>query len=151
MPTEVTTDARLGYSSELRRGDGASPETFTLVREVVNIGEVGEESELVDVSHMNSPGGRREFIYGLADGSEMDVECNYVPDDASQQGLIADSKNRVTRNFELECYDTDGVSEGVFLFSCLVMSWKVNLAVDEAQKINFTLKVTGEITGTIIT
>src|SRR5262245_27506080 len=144
------TEARLGYSTELRRGSGLSPETFTLVKEVTSIGDFGEENDLVEVTHMTSPNARKEYIYGLADGSEVPVECNYIPDDATHQGLISDNKDRTSRNFEMELYDTDGVSEGKFLFTALVMGWKIDLEVAEAQKATFTLKVTGEITGSIL-
>lgn len=66
----MATIARLGYGSTV---------TFsTYVAEIKSI-SISSEKEDIDVTHMQSPDLRREFIGGLLDPGELTLEVNFDP------------------------------------------------------------------------
>lgn len=59
----------------LYRGDGGSPEVFTRVCQAFGISGIGQTNEQVDATTFCS-GGVKEYIAGLADGTEVTLELN---------------------------------------------------------------------------
>lgn len=86
------TDAALGYGSrfEILWDDGGSPSpSYVSLGEVINITPPSSTVDQIDVTHMESPGRRREFIDGLIDPGECSFEMNYVPGSEGDQILLA--------------------------------------------------------------
>ncbi|RNF35390.1 phage tail tube protein [Paracoccus methylarcula] len=71
-------DGMIGYGSTVRIGQGATP-TWTEIELVGDITLPDEQVDEVDITHMKSPGRRRQFIAGLIDGGEVTVPMNYIP------------------------------------------------------------------------
>lgn len=71
-------DGMIGYGSSVRVGRGATP-TWTEIELVGDIGLPDEQLDEVEITHMKSPGRRRQFIAGLIDGGEVTVPMNYIP------------------------------------------------------------------------
>ena len=70
---------RVGAGTILKIGDGVTPtEGFTAIAKIRRIGEISEEAPLVDATDLESSG--REYIGGLPDGSEFDVEAALLMD-----------------------------------------------------------------------
>lgn len=81
--------------------DHATSMTFTKIAEVSNIELTGIEAEDIDVTHLESPDAHMEFIAGLVDAGEVDLELNYTPAEAANlYGLI-----RTSRGFEITWSD----------------------------------------------
>lgn len=59
------------------------------IGKVRNFGRPDAQKEEIDVTDHDSTGVYREFVAGLADPGTVTVECNYDPDDAGQQALVA--------------------------------------------------------------
>lgn len=95
MAASEATSAQGTYFST---GDGASPEVFTELAEVVNIGGPNETADEIDVTHLRSTGGYREFIQSFKDGGELSLELNFVPGNATQQAMDADFASGATKN-----------------------------------------------------
>lgn len=72
-------DAFIGYGSKFEVGDGDSPEVFTELSEVTDITLPSETVETVDVTHMQSPDRRREYIAGLSDTGEATISMAFIP------------------------------------------------------------------------
>jgi hypothetical protein len=140
----MATSAILGSGTLLKRGDGASPEVFTTIFEVVSIGDFGQENPLVEATHMQSSA--REYIYGLPDGVEVPVVVNYKPDNTTHINMLSDQANRVTRNFKLVLPTSPAQT---FSFSALVRSWRLNFTSADVIHASFTLKISGVITGPV--
>lgn len=66
----MATIARLGYQSQLSFS--------SFIAEITSM-SISQEAEQLDVTHMQSPGFRREFIAGLIDPGELTVEVNHDP------------------------------------------------------------------------
>jgi Lambda phage tail tube protein, TTP len=138
----MATTAILGSQTTLQRGDGASPENFVNVYEVVTISEFGQQNDLVEATHLLSAA--KEYIYGLADGVEPVVTVNYKPTDPTHQGLQSDQANRVTRNFKIKLPTSPVLT---FSFAALVRGWRLNFSSNEPIHEVFNLKITGPILG----
>ncbi|MCJ8139514.1 phage tail tube protein [Falsirhodobacter halotolerans] len=76
----------IGYGSTVRIGRGANPE-WTDLDLIGDIEMPDEQVDEIDVTHMQSPGRRKQFIPGLIDGGEVAVPMNYIPGSASDQML----------------------------------------------------------------
>ena len=119
-----------------------SPASYDNLPEVISISGVGATNALVDATHFDSTA--REYISGLADGTEVSVECNMVQGNAVQQRIIADVAARNTVN----CKVTFDYSSPVdtFSFAAVALGWTINPSVDDRNTISFTFKISGSIT-----
>ena len=137
------SDAFLSGVTFKRGNADGPPETFTSIGEPYNISGVGKTNSLVDVTNFES-GGVMEYISGFADGAEITVECNFLPANTSQQGMIADVDNKAQRNIEMEI--DDGTTNVKYEFAVTPLNWTVSPAFTDRNTISFTLKITGDIT-----
>lgn len=106
-----------GYSTQLLVGDGASPEEFEAVADVVSITPGTMETAVIEKTHLRSPQAHREKLLGLRDSGPFVVELNWRPRHESQSntgggsgsfvngGLIAIWRSRAERNFVIQIND----------------------------------------------
>jgi hypothetical protein len=100
----VYTQAISGFGVTFKQGDGEDPEVFASIAEVKGISGPGYSLDMIDVTHLNSPGGFREFIGGLIDGGEITFDINFIPSNPTHNpatGLLADLLGRRRRNYQL--------------------------------------------------
>lgn len=137
----MALQATTGAGIKLQRGDGASPEVFTTILEEVSIANFGALSALIEATHLLSAA--KEFLYSLAEGSEMTLTCNYVVTEITQINMISDQTNKVTRNFKL-VFPTS--PNKTFSFAALVLGWNLpTITPNDPVHIVFTLKISGSI------
>ena len=75
----MTSSARIGYGTILKKGDGGSPESFTDYGfEINSVDGVGFSREAIDATHMQSASGYREYVGGLKTQSPFTVEVNWI-------------------------------------------------------------------------
>jgi hypothetical protein len=126
------------------RGDDASPTEFTRVCQIFSISGVGETNELINATTFCS-GGNREYIAGLADGSEITLEANYEKGPATALStLIDDVKNRRTGPYQVVVGDP--VVSETFSFNAVAIGWELAPNVEDRNTIMYTLKISGPIT-----
>src|SRR3546814_13366979 len=96
----MTTEAKIGHGVHLARGDGASPQVFTNVAELIDLSTPSMTKDQVEATHTDSTDGFREFIPGLKDGGEFSATMNFIPGNATQGnasgGLLNDFINETT-------------------------------------------------------
>jgi hypothetical protein len=131
-----------GYT--LKRSNSASPDVFTDVPEVIEISGFGQTNEQREATHFGSDG-VREYIPGLADGSEYSVTCNRLPDNAVQTNMINDVGNKATTAYQMVETDGRGNTE-TFQWAAVALGWTVGPSVDDRATIVFSFKITGDIT-----
>lgn len=75
-------DGMIGYGSTVRvgRSVGGGTPTFTALAFVGDLEMPDETIDKIDVTHMQSPGRRKQFITGLIDGGEIGIPMNYIPE-----------------------------------------------------------------------
>lgn len=144
MPNGLPTPAKLGYGSILLRGDGGSPQTFTEVIGIRTPGEIGQARELKEITNLSSPDGSREYIGGMKDGVELQLEGYFLPNHDQQSfdyGLIADMNDERLVDFKLQLTD----DFGTIIFSAIVLSWNVQLEANEPIGVSFGIKISGGV------
>lgn len=72
------TEATIGYNTRIRIGRGAGP-TWTTLAGVRDIEWPKTEADEHEVTAMDSPGRRKEFISGLIDSGEISIPLWWVP------------------------------------------------------------------------
>lgn len=86
----AASNALLGYGCVVEVStSGLSPDVLTPIDEVITISPPTSKSDQIDVTHMQSPNRRREFIAGLTDGGEFSCEMNFVPGGNTDDFLFA--------------------------------------------------------------
>lgn len=133
------TFARLNTSS--------SPNAYQSIEEVKSLSGLGKTNPLIDVTSFDSAA--REYIAGLADGSEITVECVRVHTASNlQDTVIADVDAGSTRTFRLTITNesTSPNLTKTYTFSAVCLSWSITPSFDDAQMISFTMKISGDIT-----
>lgn len=133
----------------LYRGDGGSPESWTIVCETFGMSGIGEKNDQIDSTDFCS-GGTKEYIAGLSDGSEITLELNFIAKQVGaltiQADFIRDVKNKALRDFQLRCDgDGDGITDLTFHFTCTCLSWTLNPSPTAKNAISFGLKISGGI------
>lgn len=137
------SNALSAYNTLLAIGDGGGPEVFTTIAEIFNIGGPALAGEIIDVTHMESPGRFREKIVGILDGGEVSLELSWIPDNTVHAGIITDFKNRTKRNFELTWPDTASTK---WSFAAFITSFEPSGPVDDKLTASITLTISGEPT-----
>lgn len=81
------SEAMIGYGSVFEIVNENSPNQYTALAEVFNITPPSSVLDQIDVTHMQSPDRRREFISGLIDSGECSFEMNFIPGSTSDDRL----------------------------------------------------------------
>lgn len=131
------TSAVLGASSQLALSDGASPEVYTLIAEVLRVGPVGSIAPEVDVTNLDSTA--KEYIGGLPDGAQVEFSMNWLAGN-SQQETLRDAVGN-THNFRFTWNDSSTAT-----FALVVLGFNREETTPESQ---LTASITGRITGAI--
>lgn len=80
--------ANPGFGVQFKFGDGASPEVFTAISEIIDVPSIGTTHRTDEVTHMSSPGGWAEHIgLGVKEGKAFTLAMNFVADDPDQIAL----------------------------------------------------------------
>lgn len=128
------------FGTQLQRGDGAGTETFTAIANVTDITPPGIERETLDVTAHDSPDAWREFIGGLKDGGEVEIEVNYDP--REHDTLIDDFADPDPRNYKIVWPGT----LGEWAFGAILTNFEPEAPHDDKLAASLTFKVSGKPT-----
>jgi hypothetical protein len=140
----MTTNADLGYGSVFEIEDDNSPGVYVAMAEVTSITPPSASLDQIDVTHMQSPNRRREFISGLNDSGEASFDMNFVPGSTSDDRLFALLNLPVgqTRRRNLRISYPNGVT---WSFVGELTGYEPTIPVDDKMTATVTFKVTGDI------
>lgn len=124
----------------LKIGDGASPEVFTTIPEMMKLSGPSVKFDLLDVTSHDSAGFFREFIPGLADGDNVAGDMNWKPSNAVHISVREDSYDRTLRNFKVVFPDS---SENTVDVDAYVANISPTADIGAVLRASLTLKVTG--------
>jgi predicted secreted protein len=139
------TNALIGYGVHLARGDGASPEVYTNLAELIDLTTPSMTKDQVEATHTDSPDGFREFIPGLKDGGEFSATCNYAPGNATQGnasgGALNDFINETSsRNWRITF---PGSPATTWTFKATIIGYEIATPMDDRITITISFKVAG--------
>ena len=126
------------FGTQLQRGDGGAPETFTAIANVTDITPPGLERETYDVTAHDSEDAWREFIGGLKDGGEVEIELNYDP--REHDTLVGDFSDPAPRNYKVVWPGT----LGNWAFKALITNFEPEAPHDDKLAASATFKVSGK-------
>lgn len=132
-----------GSGTTFARGDGASPEVFTTIADVVSLNGPGIVKDEIEVTALDSTS--KEYIGALQDNGEMTLELNMNFQDAQQVGLRQDAEGTTQRNYRIVFND---VSSTQIDFLGEVMEFSITTEANDAVKASCRVKVSGALTWT---
>lgn len=138
----MTTAASIGYGSLLEIStDGGS--NWDEIAEVFSITPPSSSVDIVDVTHMQSPGRDREFILGLNDPGEASMELNFVPG-SDTDALLLEIKGAYA---PVKCRIT-WPNAVAWTFDGLLTGYEPSAPNDDKMTATVTFKVTGSVVST---
>jgi predicted secreted protein len=108
------------------------------IANITSIGEIGLESEEIDVTDFDSTDDFREFIAGPKDGGEIPIS-GFIKDDSFVETVLELANDR-----EVEDWLVTFPGGATWEFSGFVKAFKEGeLTVDGARNYNLTIRVSG--------
>lgn len=135
----MTTAASIGNGAQFQI-EGSTPGTFTAIAEVFDITPPNETTDVIDTTHMGSPGGVREYILGLTDPGEASFEMNFVPGSASEALILTTKAERKAKNFRIVFPNA-----ATWTFAGLLTGYEPAMPNDDKMTATVTIKVTGAV------
>lgn len=135
-------DTLLGNDWKVQLGSDASPPVYSDSCAMFDFGEVGEEKPLVDVTSYCDDA--RAYRGGLADGSELPFQANYITGDVGI-GMLKDAYDSGDRLPIRIISKADVSPQESFEFAAIVRGWKVNGPIGAKSVATFTLKISGPV------
>lgn len=131
----------LSQGTLLKIGDGASPEVFSTIEQLVSISGPDGEAPVIPVTNLSSTAVEKRL--GLKDEGNISVSGFW--DAASTTHALLKSKfdSGAAVNFSLTFADSPAT---VLTFSAFVQTFNRPVAVDEVVGLEFTLVVSGAVT-----
>ena len=98
--------ATIGAGSKLQLGDGASPEAFAAVAEILTLKRSGKSIKTADVTNMDSPTDsngvvHEEFVGTIMSGGDFDFTYNFIPDVTGGQAAMRAAFDGKIHNYKL--------------------------------------------------
>ena len=138
----AATQGTSGFGTLIAYLNDASPPTYTKVDEIYQVGGPGQSAEEIEMTHMESPGNRREFIQSFIDGGELAFSINFLPTNASHVQLTADQTARTVRTWKVQWPDA---SDTTWSFDGFVKSFEPDAPIDGRLSAAVVIRVTGDI------
>lgn len=136
----MTTQAISSQLSEFRVGNGASPEVFTSICDIVDINGPNETADPLEASSLCSTS--KEFVGGLRDGGEITLQLNLAPTNPNHLQFQTDLGAAITRNYQIALPDSPST---LIDFAAFVTAFGPSLATNTLATAAVTLKVTGDV------
>jgi hypothetical protein len=142
------SDAIIGTGILLKAGDGATPENFVAVAEVVTLKPPQlSRNEIEVTSHNEALTAGEAKILGMLRKGQVTGTANWVPTDPTHssdgQGIIADMKANRKRNWRIE-FPPNGLPKWTFPGRVQLIDPQ-EVTTDAALQFAFALTIDGEI------
>lgn len=140
----AASQAMLGYGSRFMIATDASPDVYQEMSEITTITPPSNTLDQIDVTHMQSPNRRREFISGLNDGGEASFEMNFIPGSTSDDRLfeLLNLPVGATRRRSLRIEFPNSVS---WTFDGELTGYEPSVPFDDKMTATVTFKVSGDL------
>jgi hypothetical protein len=129
--------AIIGYGTLFSFGNGATPEVFTALAEVVDVTPPSDTVDIIETTHMTSPNRTKEFIAGLNDPGECSFDIHFIPG-AGDDAVIQTRRNLGTKN-NYRITWSNGVT---WTFAGILTGYTPSAPVNDRMTATVTFKVT---------
>lgn len=140
-----------GYGAQLLVGDGASPEGFDAIADVISITPGEMSTAVIEKTHLRSPEAHREKLAGLRDSGPFTIVCNWRPTHESHSntgggagsfasgGLVYLWRTRAEKNWKILI--NDGSPDTEWPFSGFVSKFQPG-EIGPDDKVTCTIEIT---------
>lgn len=143
---------KIAAGDQIKVGDGASPENFVVIPELKEYDLPEIKVDMEEATNQDSPmlNGLiyKEWLAGLADGTEATFTGNYLPTDNTQK-LVRTYQDGKAHNFQVVIRDITQSPIAIlttFSFAAFVTSWQPKRQIGKPSQLTFKVKVTGAVT-----
>lgn len=120
---------------EENRGEG----DFEPIAQIESLSGPGMEREEIDVTAHDSPDAWREYVFGLKDAGEVDVDLNFSPNRHAE--LLEDYNSHFPRRYKIVWPDPFNTVWG---FDAGLTSFEVEAPHDDKLEASATFKLSGK-------
>ena len=149
IQTTGETKVYIGTSVACVTNAEFAADTWTEVKEVTDVGEIGDSTEIVPFLAIGD--NRVRKIKGASDGGEVELTVGRDYADAGQILLRAAVSAKTHRNFKVVLADAPASgTPSIIYFASLVGSGKTVFgSANDVTRQTFSLSITGEILGVV--
>lgn len=133
------TDAAIGYGCEFWLENNSA--TLTELAEIISVNPPNPQTADVEATHMKSPNRRREYIAGLIDDGEAEIEMNYVPGSATDTLIQQAQTEGDPRAYRIVI--PDGAFGWKIEGTCIVKGYQRNTPIDDRMTATLTIRFSG--------
>ncbi len=137
----MSSSALESQGMQLKISDLASPEVYTAITEVFDIGGPDGSANEIDVSDLDSTA--REFRMGLKDSGTLTFGLNYIPTNTQHNLLRTTWTARTVGHFQMLFTDSP---QTTWSFNAYVQNLSISNSVDSKTEGSVTLRITGDVT-----
>jgi len=134
-------DTAIGYGTEFQIGDGASPEVFTKLAEVLSISGPAFAKDAVEVTNMDSPSNFREYTPGMKDPGSISMSVNLTS--ANLTTLNTELGKTTATNYKVVFPTAIGKT---WSFSAFLINFSHDAPVDDRMSLEVEYKIVGATT-----
>lgn len=142
------SEARIGWGGKVYLSTDNTEGNLTLLGEVKTTGFPQDETDEIEVTHLNSPDRYKEFIQGLIDAGEFNLTLNYVPGSATDILLTAAKGTGTVRKARIVVPDDSGTgaADWNFTFPAFVKKYAPDeMQPNEAITATVTIRIAGVV------
>jgi hypothetical protein len=136
MSGEVKTQG-----TKLQLGSTGSPTTWTDTANVTSISGLGGQKGDIEVTNFDSLA--KEFLTGLEDPGQLQVEVNINPADTSQSDVWDLKESGELRFWQIRLAGTSPFN--TYTFKATVQQFQINFQTDDVVRATITLRISGSI------
>ena len=137
MSEENVSDVKRSLGTKLTKGK-LTPIT---VAGLTSIGGLEQSADTIDVTTLDSAGGRREFIAGFKDSGEVSIEGYFIPGTGKgQTELYTAFESGDVDDYAIEFPADLGAK---WEFKAIVTGFSTSVSLEDPLAFSATLKVTG--------
>lgn len=130
-----------GFGTQFQRGDGADPEVFTAIGNVLSVSGPSRSRATLDMSSQDSPDQYNEFLGGFVNGGEVSFDVNYDP--AKHDSLNEDFHDPLPRNYKI-VFPDDATT--TWAFKAVMTAFEPTAPHDDKMTASLSFQVSGKPT-----
>lgn len=139
-------DGAIGYGAEFEVRDGTQSDSdWVSLGLITNLTPPNDTVDQIDITHMQSPGRRKQYVAGLSDPGEMSLDLNYMPGRPTDEFVIAWRRSGETRESRIKYPTTTSL---VDTFPTFVSSYAPGIPAADKMTATLGLKVAGDVVRT---
>lgn len=139
-------DGAIGYGAEFEVRDGAQSDSdWVSLGLITNITPPSDTVDQIEITHMASPGRKKQYIAGLSDPGEMSLDLNYMPGAGTDTFIVDWRRSGETRESRIKYPATASL---VDTFPTFVSSYAPAIPAADKMTVTLGLKVAGDVVRT---